>query len=174
MKLYKKILLAIFMPIIILVALLMILVSSTFGNYISSVYDIMLNFVLFPVYIVLSLIVIGFSKEVLPVKKLYLLFLVPFIFMFVSYLHGKNLHKDVIVEAKIEGYADWSSMVIFDNGTFDFKLNHPHATQHIKGTYTKNGNIYTFQESDDDIKYLKSDNYLLVDDEKMLIFKGKP
>ncbi len=170
MKLYQKILLALLLPIIIIIALLIMLLNSTFGNYTSSVYGVMLNFILCSIYILLSLVFIKVSNEFVQVKKLYFALLIPFVFMFISYLHGKNLYKDVIVEAKIENYDDFSSIVIFDNGTFEFKRWNPHSTDHIKGTYSKNANVYRFNAN----KYLKTEGYILVNDKNAPIFKSKP
>ncbi len=170
MKLYQKILFAVLLTIIIIIALLIMLSNSTFGNYSSSVYDVMLNFVLCSIYILLSLVFIKVSNEFVQVKKLYFALLIPFIFMFISYLHGKNLYKDVIVEAKIEDYADLSSIIIFDNGTFEFKRWNPHSTDHIKGTYSKTANVYRFNAN----KYLKTDGYVLANDKGNPTFKSKP
>ncbi len=150
------------------------LLNSTFGNYTVTAYDGMLNFVLCPIYILLSLVFIKVSNEFVQVKKLYFALLIPFIFMFISYLHGKNLYKDVIVEAKIENYDDFSSIIIFDNGTFEFQHWNPHSTDHIKGTYSKNANVYQFQELTNGNKYLKTNGYMLVNNKNTPIFKSKP
>jgi hypothetical protein len=128
------------------VGILIMFLNSTFGNYAVIVYDLLINPILFFVYIALTLVFIVWIKKHLR-KDYYYLFSIPIIFVLISFIWRQNLHKNVVLEALIED-SKGSSLTLFDNNTFEIKLQHQHLAYFKKGNYKKEGIEIYLKEND--------------------------
>ena len=136
MKIFSKILKLLIIGIITLIGVLIIQMNSTFGNYNSTAYDIFINLILLIGYSVLSILIISLTKKRIKQKKLYFLLLLPLVFIFVSMIYGKNYHKKIMLEGKIENYPI-SKITLFNNQTFEIRIQYPHVSEYIKGKFKK-------------------------------------
>jgi len=125
--------------------ILIILLNSTFGNYSATVYDMFLNPFLFLVYLTLSLIFINWTKK--QIKKKYFSFLlIPLIFTILSFLWKQNFHKNIYLQAIMEE-SKGSMITLFDNNTFEIKVQYQHGADYKKGNYEKKGNEIFLKEN---------------------------
>lgn len=146
----KKILFTIFKIIttmlISTVAVFMVILNSSFGDYRVTSYDVIINLILFVVYGLLAVIVlISFKVKF----DMFYLLLVPVAFVALSFIWEKNPHKKIVLEGEID-VDIWPSVDVkmFDNSTFEIIVSSPHVIDHLKGRYTKEQN-YIFLNRDD-------------------------
>ena len=72
-------------------------------------------------------------------KVYYSVILIPIAFVVLSFINKKNLHKNVILEATIED-SKGSSITLFNDNTFEIRIQHQHGADFKKGDYNKEGN----------------------------------
>lgn len=145
MKKFKYLLKIIVVICICFIGVLIILFNSTFGNFTVTVYDLFINPFLFFVYLILTLFFILWTKKHAR-KEYYYLFLIPLIFTFISYLWKQNIHKNILLKAIIED-SKGSSITLFDNNTFEIKVQYQHGADFKKGKYEKKGNEIYLKEN---------------------------
>ncbi len=126
------------------VAFLIIGLNSTFGNYSVSVYDIFMNIVLFLLYPILVLVFIIFTNKLINNNYFYLFF-IPVLFVVFSFIWSENWHKKILYETSFED-SEGSTIVLFDNNSFEIRIQHQHGADYIKGSYIKNDKELLLQE----------------------------
>ena len=173
MKIFINILKSVLFICISFIGTLIIFLNSTFGNYSVTVYDMFLNPFLFLIYLILSLIFINWTKE--QIKKNYFsLLLIPLVFTIVSYLWKQNFHKNIYLQAIMEE-SKGSLITLFDNSTFEIKVQYQHGADYKKGNYEKKGNEIFLIEKDITIltDSLFTQKYYLMNNEKLIVLDNK-
>ncbi|NHN26112.1 copper resistance protein NlpE [Flavobacterium jejuense] len=169
MKTFINIIKAVLFICISFIGILIILLNSTFGNYSDSAYDLLLNPFLFIIYFIFSLIFINWTKEQFK-KKYFPFLLLPLIFTIVSYLWQQNFHKNIYLHAIMEE-SKGSLLTLFDNNTFEIKVQYQHGADYKKGNYERKGNEI-FLKEDAIVELTDSlftQNYYIVNNEKLIV-----
>lgn len=172
MKTFIIILKAVLFSCISCIGILIILLNSTFGNYTATVYDMFINPLLFLIYLMLSLIFINWTKKQIKKKYFYLL-LIPLAFTIVSCLWKQNFHKDIYLQAIMEE-SKGSLLTLFDNNTFEIKVQYQHGADYKKGNYEKKNNEIFLKENSI-VKLTDSvftQKYYIVNNEKLIVLNN--
>lgn len=172
MKTFINILKSVFFICLSFIGILIIILNSTFGNYSATVYDMFLNPFLFLVYLTLSLIFINWTKKQIK-NKYFPLLLIPLIFTILSFLWKHNFHKNICLQAIMEE-SKGSMITLFDNNTFEIKVQYQHGADYKKGNYEKKGNEIFLKENSI-VKLTDSlftQKYYIVNNEMLLILNG--
>ena len=148
-----------------IVGILIMLLNSSFGNYTETIYDLFINPFLFIIYITLSIII--YFKSSFKIEYYYLL-LIPIIFTFISLVWKKSLHKNVTLSGIIENSKS-STIKLFDNNSFEIKIQHQHGADFKKGDYEieKNQIILKIKNIEELTDSLFTRKYKIIENKKL-------
>lgn len=154
------------------IGILIVLLNSTFGNYSTTVYDIFLNPFLFSIYLILSLIFINCTKKQID-KRYFSLLWIPLVFTILTYFWKQNFHKNIYLQAIEESRG--SVITLFDNNTFEIKVQYQHGADYKKGNYQKKGNeIFLIQNDITNLTdSLFTQKYHIINNKKLIALDKK-